>query len=77
MVGVMAYVIKDISGKSGRYFADQQKNLGIENGFIEEMMSGQKVVKAFIHEKKVLKPLSGSMTNSLNLPTKPTAMPMS
>ena len=50
MVGVMAYVIKEISGKSGRYFADQQKNLGIENGFIEEMMSGQKVVKAFVHE---------------------------
>ena len=52
MVGVMAYVIKEISGKSGRYFADQQKNLGIENGFIEEMMSGQKVVKAFVHEEE-------------------------
>ena len=52
MVGVMAYVIKDISGKSGRYFADQQKNLGIENGFIEEMMAGQKVVKAFVHEEE-------------------------
>ncbi len=50
MVIVMFYIIKDVSGKSGRYFGAQQKNLGIENGFIEEMMSGQKVVKAFVHE---------------------------
>ena len=35
-------VIKNVSAKSGRYFGEQQKNLGIENGFIEEMMSGQK-----------------------------------
>ena len=44
MVGIMFMVIKNISAKSGRYFGEQQKNLGIENGFIEEMMSGQKVV---------------------------------
>ena len=50
MVIVMFFIIKDVSGKSGRYFGAQQKNLGIENGFIEEMMSGQKVVKAFVHE---------------------------
>ena len=50
MVLVMFFIIKDVSGKSGRYFGAQQKNLGIENGFIEEMMSGQKVVKAFVHE---------------------------
>lgn len=45
-------VIKNVSAKSGRYFGEQQKNLGIENGFIEEMMSGQKVVKAFVHEEE-------------------------
>ena len=52
MVIVMVFTIKDVSGKSGRYFGAQQKNLGIENGFIEEMMSGQKVVKAFVHESE-------------------------
>ena len=52
MVGIMFMVIKNVSAKSGRYFGEQQKNLGIENGFIEEMMSGQKVVKAFVHEEE-------------------------
>ncbi|MEO3170989.1 ABC transporter ATP-binding protein [Streptococcus parasanguinis] len=50
MLVVMFYVMKNVSSKSGRYFGAQQKNLGIENGFIEEMMTGQKVVKAFVHE---------------------------
>ena len=50
MLAIMVWVIKTVSSKSGRYFGEQQKNLGIENGFIEEMMSGQKVVKAFVHE---------------------------
>ena len=52
MVGIMFMVIKNVSAESGRYFGEQQKNLGIENGFIEEMMSGQKVVKAFVHEEE-------------------------
>lgn len=50
MLALMVWVIKTVSSKSGRYFGEQQKNLGIENGFIEEMMSGQKVIKAFVHE---------------------------
>ena len=50
MLAIMVWVIKTVSSKSGRYFGEQQKNLGIENGFIEEMMSGQKVIKAFVHE---------------------------
>ena len=50
MLAIMVWVIKTVSSKSGRYFGEQQKNLGIENGFIEEMMSGQKVIKAFDHE---------------------------
>lgn len=50
MLAIMVWVIKTVSNKSGRYFGEQQKNLGIENGFIEEMMSGQKVIKAFVHE---------------------------
>ena len=50
LLAIMVWVIKTVSSKSGRYFGEQQKNLGIENGFIEEMMAGQKVIKAFVHE---------------------------
>ena len=52
MVFVMLLVTKTIAGKSGNYFLAQQKDLGKENGYIEEMMKGQKVVKVFNHEKK-------------------------
>ncbi len=52
MVGIMLFVTKKVAGQSGRYFAAQQKNLGIVNGYIEEMMNGQKVVKVFNYEKR-------------------------
>lgn len=52
MVVVMLFVTKNIAGKSGKYFVAQQNDLGTENGYIEEMMNGQKVVKVFNHEKK-------------------------
>lgn len=52
MVFVMMFVIKNIAGKSSKYFLAQQTDLGNENGYIEEMMKGQKVVKVFNHEKK-------------------------
>lgn len=52
MVGVMLIVTSKISGKSAKYFTEQQQNLGKVNGYIEEMMSGQKVVKVFCHEDK-------------------------
>lgn len=52
MVGVMLRVTMGLSKKSGAYFAEQQKNLGIENGYIEEMITGQKVVKVFCHEEE-------------------------
>ena len=51
MVAVMMTVTKNIAGKSGSYFMKQQKNMGALNGYIEEMMEGQKVVKAFCHEQ--------------------------
>lgn len=54
MVGVMLLVTSKIAGKSAVYFAKQQKDLGIVNGYIEEMMDGQKVVKVFCHEEKSL-----------------------
>ncbi len=52
MVFFMMAIVKKIAGKSGGYFLAQQKNLGKVNGYIEEMMEGQKVVKVFCHEKK-------------------------
>ena len=52
MVCITFYVSKKYVGFSSRYFVAQQKNLGQVNGFIEEMMNGQKVVKVFTHEKK-------------------------
>ena len=52
LVGVMLIVTKKATGMSGKYFVKQQKNLGEVNGFIEEMMGGQKVVKVFCHEEE-------------------------
>ncbi len=52
MVAITFYVSKHYAGFSSRYFVAQQQNLGKVNGFIEEMMSGQKVVKVFTHEQQ-------------------------
>ena len=52
MVALMIRVTGYVTGQSGRYFVDQQKNLGAVNGYIEEMMEGQKVVKVFCHEEE-------------------------
>lgn len=50
MVLLMMKVTKDIGGKSGRGFIAQQTDLAKVNGYIEEMMAGQKVIKVFNHE---------------------------
>lgn len=55
MVGIMLLVAKKATELSGRYFLSQQKSLGAVNGFIEEMMEGQKVVKVFCHEEENVK----------------------
>ncbi len=55
MVGIMIWCTKSAAGQSGKYFLEQQKNLGAVNGFIEEMMDGQKVVKVFCHEEETKK----------------------
>ena len=52
MVCVMLWATKTAAGRSGKYFVEQQRNLGAVNGFIEEMMGGQKVVKVFCHEEE-------------------------
>jgi len=54
MVVLMLMATKWAAGLSGKYFVDQQKNIGKTNGFIEEMMEGQKVVKVFCHEEESL-----------------------
>ncbi|MDO4312359.1 MAG: ABC transporter ATP-binding protein [Eubacteriales bacterium] len=54
LVAVMIVSLSKLSQKSAKYFVKQQKDLGAVNGYIEEMMAGQKVVKVFCHEKKSL-----------------------
>ena len=50
MLFIMLMAVKTIGGRSRRYFAAQQKAVGEVNGFIEEMIEGQKVIKVFNHE---------------------------
>ena len=52
VIAVMLFVTSKIAAKSSFYFARQQKDLGAVNGYIEEMMDGQKVVKVFCHEEE-------------------------
>lgn len=52
MVIVTTVVTKKFAGFSSRYFLAQQRDLGKVNGFIEEMLNGQKVVKVFTHEQE-------------------------
>ena len=52
MVGVTLVVTKKIGGLSGSYFMAQQRDIGKLNGYVEEMMEGQKVVKVFCHEQE-------------------------
>ncbi|MCD8366225.1 MAG: ABC transporter ATP-binding protein/permease [Clostridiales bacterium] len=53
-VFIILLVIRKIAGGSARYFVKQQVALGEENGFIEEMINGQKVVKVFNHEEEAI-----------------------
>lgn len=52
MVGVMLVLTRKIGGLSAKYFIAQQKDIGTLNGYIEEMMAGQRVVKVFCHEEE-------------------------
>ena len=52
MVIIISFISKTYMGRSSRHFVAQQKNLGKVNGFIEEMLTGQKVVKVFTHEQE-------------------------
>ena len=69
MVGVMLLATKKFAGQSGKCFIRQQKALGAVNGYIEEMMDGQKVVKVFCHEEESIerfKELNDSLYESAN-----------
>ena len=55
MVAIMVFTTGKVAGKAGSYFMKQQKSIGELNGFIEEMMEGQKVVKVFCHEEESIK----------------------
>lgn len=50
-VAIMIIVSKTVGGQSGKYFIKQQQSLGEVNGYIEEMINGQKVIKVFCHEE--------------------------
>lgn len=54
MVVVIVNAAKFITGKSGAFFIERQKKLGQINGYIEEMVGGQKVIKVFCHEEKAI-----------------------
>ncbi len=51
-VGLMMFITKTIASKSATYFIKQQQQIGDVNGYVEEMINGQKVIKVFCHEEK-------------------------
>ncbi|HEY8500938.1 MAG TPA: ABC transporter ATP-binding protein, partial [Clostridia bacterium] len=53
MLVLMIFIIKKLGSKSGKYFRERQMAVGKVNGYIEELIEGQKVVKVFCHENKV------------------------
>lgn len=52
MLVLILFITGKIGGQSGKYFKEQQSKIGAVNGYIEEMIDGQKVVKVFVHEEK-------------------------
>ena len=69
MVALMLFVSMTRVRKSGGFFVKQQRDLGAVNGYIEEMMDGQKVVKVFCHEEEAISEfnaLNGRLRESAN-----------
>ena len=58
MAALTVWVTGKLGGMSRKFFVERQKSLGAVNGFIEEMVSGQRVVKAYCHEKKAVEDFS-------------------
>ncbi len=73
MIVVMTFTSKKLGGLSSKYFVKQQNDIGHVNGYIEEMISGQKVVKVFNHEEKAIegfKELNNQLKDSAYLANK-------
>lgn len=74
MVSLMLFVTKKATGLSGRYFVAQQTAIGAVNGFVEEMMEGQKVVKVFCHEEESMARFNELMRSCLRALTMRTSL---
>ncbi|MBQ4146270.1 MAG: ABC transporter ATP-binding protein, partial [Clostridia bacterium] len=70
MLFIISYVIKLVGGKSAIYYRNQQKAIGAVNGYVEEMVEGQKVVKVFCHEEESKKNFNGINEELCNAATK-------
>lgn len=68
MLVIMLAVVKVVGGKSGKYFIKRQAEIGRNNGYIEEYIEGQKVVKVFCREEKTVENFDG-INESLNTAT--------
>ena len=68
-VAIMFVVTKIVGGKSAKYFVKQQQSIGRTEGFIEEMLNGQKVIKVFCHEeatKRDFAAVNGQLCNDMS-----------
>lgn len=72
---IMLLVTSKLAGRSGKYYVHQQRDLGAVDGFIEEMLDGQKVVKVFCHEEAAKRDFREVNDACGTVPTKPTGMP--
>lgn len=73
---VMLLVVRGIGSRSRYFFAEQQKDIGAVNGYIEEMIEGQKVIKVFNHEEKAKEGLlTVSMKPTVSLLRQPRPLP--
>ena len=70
----MFLVVRKIGGNSARYFIRQQQAIGRTEGYVEELMNGQKVVKVFCHEEETRPTSTRSTTRCSPIRRKPTAM---
>ena len=73
----MVFVSKRVGGGSAKYFIRQQRSIGNTEGYIQEMMNGQKVIKVFNHEEEAIEEvLIKSMKNCTRIVLKLMLMPI-
>lgn len=70
MMVIMVYIVKTVGKKSGAYFKKQQQAMGALNGYVEEMIEGQKVIKVFSHEPKVIEDFDKKNANLREVATR-------